>query len=55
MREITITIYLFCSITNGHRIFVDIMTGENLRQFRLLTWILLIGQFVPPVGEEGMG
>ena len=31
------------------------MTGENCRQFWLLTWTSFIGQFVYPVGEEGMG
>ncbi len=31
---------------NGYRIYVDIMTGKNCNQFRLLTWILFIGQFV---------
>ena len=29
--------------------------GKNCRQFGLLTWISLIGQFVHPVGGEGMG
>ena len=28
---------------------------KNCRQFRLLTWTSLIGQFVHPVGGEGMG
>ena len=36
--------------TNGYRIYVDIMTRENCRQFRLLTWNSFIGQFVPTVG-----
>ena len=40
--------------TNGYRIYVDIMTGENCCQFRLLTWNSFIGQFVYPVGGEGM-
>ena len=39
---------------NGYKIYVDIMTGENCRQFRLKTWNLFIGQFVYPVGGEGM-
>ena len=38
---------------NGY--YVDIMPGENCRQFRLLTWTSIISQFVHPVGEEGMG
>ena len=31
---------------------VDIMTGENCRQFNLLTWTLFIGLFVHPVRRE---
>ena len=31
------------------------MTVENFRQFRLLTWISFIGQFVHSLGWEGMG
>ena len=31
---------------HGYRIYVDIMTGENCRQFRLLTWTSFIGQLV---------
>ena len=34
---------------NGCRIYVDIMTGQNCRQFRLLTWTSFIGQ---PIGME---
>ena len=30
------------------------ISGENYRQFRLLTWTSLIGQFVHRVKEEGM-
>ena len=33
---------------------MDILTGENCRQLRLLTRSL-IGQFVHQVGREGMG
>ena len=43
---------------NGYRVYVDIMTGEKLSsiyEFRLLTWTKLIGQFVHPVGGEGIG
>ena len=35
---------------NGFMIYVDFMTGDIYRQFRLLTWISFIGQFVHPVG-----
>ena len=35
-------------------IYVDIMTGENCRQFMLLFPMSIIGQFVHPVGGEGM-
>ena len=38
--------------SNGYRIYVNIMTGENWRQFRLLT--SFIGQFVHTVGGEGV-
>ena len=31
------------------------MIGVNHRQFSLLTWTSLIGQFFHPVGGEGMG
>ena len=34
--------------------YVDIMTGENCREFKLLKWTSLIGQFAHPVGGEGM-
>ena len=34
---------------------MDIMTGENCRQFRLLTGTSFIGQFVHTVGGEAMG
>ena len=38
---------------NECRLYVNIMRGKKYRQFRLLTWTLLIGQFVHPVeGEE---
>ena len=40
---------------NGYIIYVDIMTGENCRQFSFLIWISCIGQFVYPVEGEGMG
>ncbi len=30
--------------------YMDIMTRENCRQFRLLTWTSFIGQFVDLVG-----
>ena len=39
---------------NGCRIFMDIMTWENCRQFSLLAWNSFIGQFVDPVGGKGM-
>ena len=35
--------------------YMDIMTGDNCRQFRLITWTLFIGQFVHPLGGEGIG
>ena len=41
--------------TNGRRISLDIMTGKNCHQFSLLTLNSFIGQFVHPVGGEGMG
>ena len=36
-----------------HRIYVDIMTGENCRQFKLLTQNSSIGQFDHLVGSRG--
>ena len=39
----------------GYRIYVDIITGGNCRQFRLLTWLSLIGPFFHPVGGGGYG
>ena len=42
-------------VYNGYRIYVDIRTGENCCQFRLLTWTAFIGQFIDPVGVEEMG
>ena len=33
---------------------LDIMTGENCRQFSLLTRKTFIGQFVHPVGGDGV-
>ena len=42
-------------INTGYRIYLDIMTGENCRQFRLLTWTSFIVQFVQLLGGEGMG
>ena len=41
---------VFFPLKNGYRIYVDIMTRE-----KLLTWNSFIGQFVHPVGGEGMG
>ena len=38
---------------NGYRIYVDIMAGEKCCKFWMLTWNILIDQFVPPVGENG--
>ena len=38
----------------GYRINVDDITGENCRQFKLLTWTSFIGHFVHPVGGEGI-
>ena len=35
--------------------YVDILTGENCRQFSLIIWTPFIGQFVHPVGMKGMG
>ena len=34
---------------------MDIKTRGKCRQFSLLTWALFMGQFVHPVGGEGMG
>ena len=34
------------------KIYVDIMTGKNLSQFRFLFPLSFIGQFVHPVGVE---
>ncbi len=31
-----------------YRIYLDIMTGENYRKFRLLTWNSFIGHLVNP-------
>ena len=42
-------------LNNGYRIYVDIMTGENWRSFRLPAWTSLNVQFVHPVEEKGMG
>ena len=39
----------------GYKIYVDIMTGENCSQFRLLTWTSFIGRFFNSVRGEGMG
>ena len=38
----------------GCRIYVDFMTGENCRQILLLPRTLFIGQFIHPVGGEGI-
>ena len=35
--------------------YVDILTGENFRQFRLLQWTAFIGRFDHPVGGRGKG
>ena len=43
--------YKIKKYSNGYRIYVDIMTGENCRKFWLLTWTSSIGQFVHPVGR----
>ena len=34
--------------------YMDISTGENFRQFSLLTWNSFFGQFVHSVGGEGI-
>ena len=34
--------------------YVDILTGEICRQFRLLKWTSFIGQFVYPIEGEGI-
>ena len=40
---------------NGCRIYENIMTGGNCRQFRFLIKTSFISQFVHLVGGEGMG
>ena len=40
-------------LKNLYKIYVDI--EKNCRQYRLLTWTSLIGQFAHPVGGEEMG
>ena len=40
---------------NGYRIYVDIMTEENCRQFRLLTWNLLYLPLCPFNRRRYMG
>ena len=52
--EVTITWDLTVQ-DNGYRIDVDIITGENCLQFRLLTWTSLIVQFVYPACGGGWG
>ena len=42
------------SIDNGCRIYVDIMTGENCRQFRLQFPLAFLGRVVYLVGREGV-
>ena len=42
-------------LDNGFRIYIDIMTGKKWRQFSLLTGNSFVGQFVHPVGRDGMG
>ena len=40
---------------NGHRIYMDIMTGKQIcRQFRLIKWTSFIDKFVHQEGGEGM-
>ena len=43
------------ALYNGYTIYVDIMTGENCLQFRLLTLIYFIGQFFLSISSEGYG
>ena len=40
---------------NGCKIYMDIMTGKNCRQLRLLTWTSFIYQFVNPIKRRGEG
>ena len=40
---------------NRYRIYVDIMTGENCRQLRLLFTLSYIGQFVHSIRGDGIG
>ena len=41
--------------SNGCGIYVDIMTGEkNCRQFGLLTWTFIIGQFTHLEGGDDL-
>ena len=39
---------------HGYKIYVDILTGEKYRQFRLLKWTSIIGLFVHPLKVEEM-
>ena len=34
---------------------IVVKQGKHCRLFSFLTWNLFIGQFVNPVGEDGMG
>ena len=41
-------------VYNGYSIYMDILKGKICRQFRLLIWNSIIGQFVHPVGGGGV-
>ena len=47
--KIHVIIYPLLRFKHGCKIYVDIMTGENYRQFSLLTRNSFIGQFVHPI------
>ena len=52
--SIYLPIFLPIRNNNGYMIYVDLLTGENCRQFSLLIWTSFVGQFVHPVEGEGM-
>ena len=51
-----VLIKMSTAFNNGYKIYMDIMTGKNCRQFRLLTWTFwsTFVQFVHPVEGDGV-
>ena len=41
-------------ISNVNKIYLEILTGENPLSINFPKWTVIIGQFVQPVGGEGM-